>query len=398
MRTGGTFVNCEIFDCDQFRQSYRRSLARSKRNGGLAFASAGSMRVRVSRELRVSGVIGHVSSLGEKEPNVSENEVGVGGTAAWRLCAIEPTSTYAVYFDVVNAHSNPIPPQQLGMVQYQTQYINGAGQHILRITTTARGWADPSSGTQPLAIGFDQEAAAVAMARLATQRAQLENPFDVMRWLDRTLIKLVSKFAQYQKGDEHSFQLTPQFSLYPQFMFHLRRSPFLQVFNASPDETVFFRYMLLKETVGNALVMIQPTLDAYSFAGPPQPVLLSAKSILPDRILLLDTFFQVLVFRGETIAAWYKAKYHEQAEHENFRELLAAPNEDAKALLDERYPAARFVETEQHGSQSRFLLAVCDPAPMNNQMPGQQKVVFTDDVHYDTFVQHLKKVCVSQDA
>ena len=138
MRTGGTFVNCEIFDCDQFRQSYRRSLARSKRNGGLAFASAGSMRVRVSRELRVSGVIGHVSSLGEKEPNVSENEVGVGGTAAWRLCAIEPTSTYAVYFDVVNAHSNPIPPQQLGMVQYQTQYINGAGQHILRITTTAR--------------------------------------------------------------------------------------------------------------------------------------------------------------------------------------------------------------------------------------------------------------------
>jgi hypothetical protein len=34
-------------------------------------------------------------------------------------------------------------------------------------------------------------------------------------------------------------------------------------------------------------------LDAYSFAGPPVPVLLSAKSVLPDRILVLDTFFQV---------------------------------------------------------------------------------------------------------
>ena len=38
--------------------------------------------------------------------------------------------------------------------------------------------------------------------------------------------------------------------------------------------------------------MIQPTLLAYSFTGPPVPVLLDVTSIAPDRILLLDTFFQ----------------------------------------------------------------------------------------------------------
>lgn len=42
-------------------------------------------------------------------------------------------------------------------------------------------------------------------------------------------------------------------------------------------------------------------------------------------ILLLDTFFHILIFHGETIASWRKQKYHEQESHENFRQLLQAP-------------------------------------------------------------------------
>ena len=49
------------------------------------------------------------------------------------------------------------------------------------------------------------------------------------------------KFADYHKEDPTSFRLTDNFSIYPQFMFHLRRSQFLQVFNNSPDETAFYR-------------------------------------------------------------------------------------------------------------------------------------------------------------
>ena len=47
------------------------------------------------------------------------------------------------------------------------------------------------------------------------------------------LIRLVQKFGEYNKDDPTSFRLSENFSLYPQFMFHLRRSPFLQVFNNS---------------------------------------------------------------------------------------------------------------------------------------------------------------------
>lgn len=96
----------------------------------------------------------------------------------------------------------------------------------------------------------------------------------------------------------------------------------LQVFGNSPDETAFCRLVLNKETVPEALTAIQPTLMAYGFDQPVQPVLLDVSSILPDRILLLDSYFYVIVFHGATIAQWRAAGYHQQEEHAAFRQLL----------------------------------------------------------------------------
>jgi len=63
----------------------------------------------------------------------------------------------------------------------------------------------------------------VLMARLAVHRSETEEMADVMRWLDRALIRLGAKFANYRKDDPSSFRLAPEFSIFPQFMFHLRR-------------------------------------------------------------------------------------------------------------------------------------------------------------------------------
>ena len=128
-------------------------------------------------------------------------------------------------------------------------------------------------------------------------------------------------------------RLEKNFTLYPQFMFHLRRSQFLQVFNNSPDETAFYRHVLNHEDVSNSLVMIQPTLDAYGFEHEGgQPVLLDSTSIQPQAILLLDTFFHILIFHGETVAEWRKASYQEREGYENFKTLLEEPKEDAKVV------------------------------------------------------------------
>ena len=57
--------------------------------------------------------------------------------------------------------------------------------------------------------------------------------------------------------------------------------------------------MLMREDLTNSLIMVQPILYSYGFSGPPEPVLLDTSSIQPDRILLMDTFFQILIFHGE---------------------------------------------------------------------------------------------------
>jgi hypothetical protein len=76
--------------------------------------------------------------------------------------------------------------------------------------------------------------------------------------------------------------------------------------------------------------MIQPTLMSYTFDTPPQPVLLDSVSIKHDVVLLLDTFFHILIFHGELVATWRKQGYQDQEGYENFKELLEVPVADAQ--------------------------------------------------------------------
>jgi len=240
------------------------------------------------------------------------------------------------------------------------------------------------------------------MARIAVFKAEIDDSPDVLRWLDRMLIRLCQKFADYRKEDPTSFRLTDNFSIYPQFMFHLRRSQFLQVFNNSPDETAFYRHILNEEDVNNSLIMIQPTLMSYGLDTPPQPVLLDSISIKPDVVLLLDTFFHILIFHGETVAQWRKAGYQEQEGYENLKELLETPISDAQDLLTDRFPIPRYIVCDQGGSQARFLLSKLNPSTTHmsagmygaNQAGGAGQPIFTDDVSLQVFMEHLKRLAV----
>lgn len=79
--------------------------------------------------------------------------------------------------------------------------------------------------------------------------------------------------------------------------------------------------------------MIQPTLMSYTFDTPPHPVLLDSVSIKPDAILLMDTFFHILIFHGELVAQWRKAGYQDQEGYENLKEILEVPVQDAQVSV-----------------------------------------------------------------
>ena len=328
--TNGNQLLVDSFQMGIFKQSFNKIFDKDE-EGNLQMGFNATLDVQCTKELKVSGLIGHAVSANKKSACVGETEIGIGHTSAWRLCSITPRTSAAVYFEVVTPAGQPLPPGSRGLIQFVTHYQHSSGQYRLRVTTVARNFAEPGSGQIPLS--FDQEAAAVLMARIAVFKAEIDDSPDVLRWLDRMLIRLCQKFADYRKDDPSSFRLGETFNIYPQFMFHLRRSQFLQVFNNSPDETAYYRHVLNGEDVNSSLIMIQPTLMSYGFEGPPQPVLLDSMSIRPDVVLLLDTFFHLLIFHGETIAQWRKAGYQDQEGYENFKEILEAPQADAQDLL-----------------------------------------------------------------
>lgn len=404
----------DSFTSSMFKQSFVRIFEKDG-DDNLLMGFNGVLEVLTTKELKVTGLIGHAVSMNKKSVSVGETECGIGNTCSWKMCGIDPQASYGIYFEIASqgAPAHQQTPQK-GMMQFLTYYQHSSGQFHLRVTTVARNLSGPA-GDPAIAQSFDQEAAAVLMSRIAVFKAEVDDGPDVLRWVDRMLIRLCSRFADYRKDDPSSFRLEKNFTLYPQFMFHLRRSQFLQVFNNSPDETAFYRHVLLHEDVSNSLVMIQPTLDSYTFdQDGGQPVLLDSASIQPTHILLLDTFFHILIFHGETIAEWRKAGYQDQEGYENFATLLEQPKEDARVrhstisysdlnantsqdLITDRFPLPRFIVCDAGGSQARFLLSKLNPSTTHTSGAyggvgaTTAQTIFTDDVSLHTFMEHLMK-------
>eukprot|EP01126_Amoeba_proteus_P018431 TRINITY_DN1939_c0_g1_i8.p1 TRINITY_DN1939_c0_g1~~TRINITY_DN1939_c0_g1_i8.p1 ORF type:complete len:771 (+),score=124.02 TRINITY_DN1939_c0_g1_i8:74-2314(+) len=383
--TGGCVFTSESFSHPMFTESLKKMFEKDPKN----FLKMGfncRLEVKTSKELAISGAIGKIFSGRNKSGNIAETQIGIGGTSEWRAAVMDPYSAIGIYFEVNNPRDLPISGK-FGVIQFKTTYTHPSGQRMLRCTTLARNWVPKGSTPEVLLSGFDQEATVALISRVAIYKAQTED-IDLLKWLDSHLIRFCRKFAQYQPNNENNFSLPDGMALYPTFMFHLRRSPFVNIFGYSPDETVWYRYYLLKECTGNILIMVQPALDQYTFdREQPLPVLLSPNSLRDDVLLLLDTFFQVVVWSGRTISQWKKANYHLLPEYENLKQLLEAPVTDATSILKERYPHPLYVETEHRESQERYLLAMVDPEA------GSQGLN-SEDASYSRFLEHLKRYTV----
>ncbi|KAA3454141.1 protein transport protein SEC23 [Gossypium australe] len=461
-RTGGFVVLAESFGHSVFKDTLRRVFQSGDK--GLGLSSNGIFEVNCSKDLKIQGVLGPCASLEKRSPLCSDTIIGQGNTSAWKMCGLDQATSLCLVFDIVRKDIPDATVQSSSSqfyFQFLTFYQHISGEMRLRVTTLSRRWVAGPGSIQDLISGFDQDAAAAAMARLVSFKMEIEDflefpkfvkgksvivkqsksfkkremkeldyvlstqlqdslsllylkvqtrdrgtvpedffkrkaEFDAIRWLDKALIHICSRFGDYQKDTPSSFSLSPRFSIFPQFMFHLRRSQFVQVFNNSPDETAYFRMILNRENVANSVVMIQPSLVSYSFQSVPEPALLDVTAIAADRILLLDSYFTVVIFHGSTIAQWRKAGYHDQPEHQAFAQLLQAPRDDADAIVKERFPVPRLVICDQHGSQARFLLAKLNPSASCNSdghRPGGD-IIFTDDVSFEVFLDHLQRLAV----
>ncbi|KAG0478003.1 hypothetical protein HPP92_012722 [Vanilla planifolia] len=397
-RTGGIVVLAESFGHSVFKDTLRRIFQANDVDLGLSFN--GVFEVNCSKDVKVQGIIGPCASLEKKGPLCSETVVGQGNTSAWKMCGVDKKTSLCMIFDIARKDGPDAagqPANNQFYFQFLTYYQHNYGHMRLRVTTLSRRWVAGPDSLQDLMAGFDQETAAAVTARLVSFKMETEADFDPIRWLDRSLIRLCSKFGDYQKDSPSSFSLSPRFSIFPQFMFNLRRSQFVQIVNNSPDETAYYRMILNRENVSNSVVMVQPSLISYSFVSAPEPALLDVTAIAADRILLLDSYFIVVVFHGTSIAQWRIAGYQNQAGHEAFAQLLQAPRDDAEGIMKERFPVPRLVICDQYGSQARFLLAKLNPSVSYNsdsRLTSGGDVIFTDDVSFEVFLNHLQRLAV----
>jgi protein transport protein SEC23 len=396
--TGGVMILADGFDAPVFQKSFAKMFEKDSR-GHLRMGFAGTMDAFTSAPVKPAGCIGPVTALPDKGSNVSDSPVGIGGNS-WRLCAFDPQTTYAVFFEIGQPSGKDAKTSHSGQdrrvfTQFQTSYQHAGGARVIRVTTVAHTWTSQPV-PQSLIPGIDQECAAALMARLAVFKNERQDT-DPLTFLDQHLIKLMKRFGSFQKGQPASFVTPPELSLYAQFMYYFRRGPLVQVFNNSPDETVFFRYCLSKEVVNNILIMMQPSLESFTLDADSEPVFLSASSVTPNNVLLLDTFFHIVVHTGSNIANWRKAGYHLNPDHENLKELIEQPIATAAGFMQDRMPLPMYVECDQGTSQARFLIASVDPAitHMSSQpgLPDQAgQMILTEDASLQVFIDKLTQI------
>ncbi|CAI5760421.1 unnamed protein product [Candida verbasci] len=424
LKTGGLIVMSDSFSTAIFKQSFGKFFKRQREdeeieNDYLDMGFNATLEIKTSTDLKIQGLIGNATSLPlnksvpVNDRMISQKSIGEGNTNSWKLCNVNPQSTYAIYFDKLDSLALAST-----FIQFLFHYQHPCGEMRLRVTTLCINLV-PDLDEANLELGFDQEAALVLIARQYINKLQwnlgqrLSTEAEVVKQLDQILIEFCTKFATYTVGMIDSFRLSQKFALFPQFLYHLRRSPFINVFNSSPDETSYVRHIFMHDDLANSLLMIQPTLLSYDvntwgstteetneILNEPEPVLLDSLSLGHSKILLLDTFFQILIYHGSQIADWRKAGYHEQEEYAYFKDFLEAPKKEAMLLLMDRFPLPRFIDCDEGGSQARFLMAKLNPSTsyatnVNHFYGfGDRSDVFTDDISLSSYLDHITRIAV----
>ena len=394
-KTGGYIIFTDSFSTMIFKDSFRKIFELDDK-GFLKMNFKAKLNFNCTNNYKISGALGHLFSTNKKSPLVSDLIMGEGNTVEWYLGSISESSTYTLFLD---CNDEVRESNKAVIIQLLTTYVAGDKSWRLRVSTIRRRLSnslESPNALEEIGNSFDQEAAAVLMGRLC-----VDNSFkgldlkDNLKFIDKTLIHLMTKFAKYTKENPNTFKLSPKFNYFPQFIFYLRRSSFIQSFNESPDESTYYKYLLLGESVENCIIMIQPLLFEYTADNPTRvPVFLDLNSLKNDCVLLLDTFFHVVVWHGSDVVKWREEGFQDQEGYENVKQMLEEPQDYAQIILEERMPVPKFVSCDYGSGQERLLKYVVNPSS-ESKNKLQEEGFFSDDVDLKIFMDSLKKLAVS---
>jgi protein transport protein SEC23 len=133
--TGGHMILTDSFTSSMYKQSFARVFNKDA-DDNLLMGFNASLEVLTTKELKVTGLIGHAISGNKKSVSVGETECGIGNTCLWNMCGIDPEASYGIYFEIAGQGG---PNQMAGgpqkaIMQFITHYQHSSGQYHLRGT------------------------------------------------------------------------------------------------------------------------------------------------------------------------------------------------------------------------------------------------------------------------
>jgi protein transport protein SEC23 len=150
----------------------------------------------------------------------------------------------------------------------------------------------------------------------------------------------------------------------------------------------------MRESIANCMVMIQPALIRYSATNTtPEPVELDINELKEDVILLLDTYFNVLVWYGENAYGWKEQNLQDEPDYEYLKEFFEMPMQDASDIMYDRLPISNFYETFKNDGKERYLKSRVNP---NKSRQAEDDGHFvSDDAPITLFMDYLVRSVIN---
>ncbi|CDR41407.1 CYFA0S07e01728g1_1 [Cyberlindnera fabianii] len=383
-KTGGVSLLVDSFSMNIFKRSFERLFELDTDGVLVHLNTSANVTVKTSKYLEVAGFIGPGTTKKGNDESVSDHPIGYGLGNKVQLGLLAPFHTFGVYFrsrTVAYGSRRRSMPHYM-YAQFQTRYTASNGVCHLKVVTVKKSTTNEEKMDQ----SFDQEATTVLLARkiifdITHDKMDHEK---ISSTLEKTLRKLLRNFAIYIPDEPNTFTLHQNFQLIPQFFYNLIKSPMMMNFNTTPDESTYYTSIFTRSDTPDSLLMIQPHLTAYKPGIEPYPVLLDTASLDPSAVLLMDSFFHVVIHIGMNLAI-------QRDSGSSIEDTLEPAIAEAADLCSTRFPLPRYVVADEGSSQARFLKSRLNPSENDGSASGgdEHKAVHTEDVTVGQFYKRI---------
>lgn len=245
-------------------------------------------------------------------------------------------------------------------MQFATRYQNRAGEAVLRVSTVA------GTLSEDYVPGLDQHCMMNYLIRKVVCTVNIEEDLDLIRRIDKILVRTIRILSSFSNNAPDSLELPESISELPNLIYFLRKSMIVHTQANSPDETAYLRLMAFSQPLENVNRFIKPALYLLHYQGGIAPVELDETSLSSEVYLLLDTFTNVLLWRGSDLNSWFDDGLHKTEEYQFLGDVDATANREAANIVARRFPTPKFTRTYAGESQERYLISIVNPSVKEN--------------------------------